>query len=155
MPFGYCQAIWNSTAVITAIIGEDYALPLPELTTALAVHTPQNFGETSLVVIGPSGIGKTTYALWIAPKPALVVTHLDDLRQLTSRVKSIVFDDMTFSHHPRESQIHLVDRYLTRSIHMRYRTATIPAGIVKIFTANYYPFIQDSAIERRVNLLNV
>lgn len=111
-------------------------------------------GIKSIVVVGKSGSGKTSWAKWVSPKPALFVTHIDDLRKLRPEHKSIIFDDMDFRHTPRTAQIHLVDRTDTRSIHIRYGTATVPAGIIKIFTCNEYPFIEDEAIQRRVMTLN-
>lgn len=109
----------------------------------------------ALVLQGPSGVGKTTWALRNAPRPALVVTHMDDLQHMRPDVKTIIFDDMDFKHLPRTSQIHLVDFDLARSIHCRYRCARIPAGIYKIFTCNEYPFNEDAAINRRVNHIDL
>lgn len=111
--------------------------------------------EKAIIIRGPTGCGKTTWAKYYAPKPALFVTHIDDLRQLQPRHKSIIFDDMDFRHTPRTAQIHLVDRYDIRSIHVRYGTVSIPAGIVKIFTCNEYPFTEDDAIKRRVFYFNL
>lgn len=105
----------------------------------------------SNVIIGPSGIGKTTFARLQITRPALWVTHLDDLRYLSPRHKGIIFDDMSFTHLPRTTQIYLVDSDMPRSIHIRYGTAFIPENITKIFTSNDEPFITDTAIERRIN----
>lgn len=88
----------------------------------------------------------------MAPKPALLVSHLDRLKTYSSAIhKSIIFDDITFKHLHREAQIHLVDTHNPRDIHIRYSTAYIPANTPKIFTANTFPFIIDPAIERRIN----
>lgn len=103
-----------------------------------------------LVLIGPSGCGKTTWAKKHSPKPALFVTHMDRLREFDARKhKSIIFDDMSFQHMPREAQIHLVDQYNSNDIHIRYSTCFIPAKIKRIFTANFHPLTLDDAIGRR------
>jgi len=107
----------------------------------------------SLVIEGTTGTGKTTWARVYAPKPALWVTHLDDLKKLNHEHKSIIFDDMDFKHMPRSTQLYLVDRYQSRSIHVRYGTVMLPKDIHRVFTCNQYPFIDDPAIERRVFLL--
>lgn len=107
--------------------------------------------EFSIQITGPTGIGKTTWALKNSPKPALWVTHMDDLKKLRQDHKSIIFDDMNFTHLPRTAQIHLVDHFMPRSIHVRYGTAIIPANIVKIFLSNEEIFAQDPAILRRIN----
>lgn len=128
---------------------------LERVQNRLKYFTLPEEGHKSIVLQGGSGTGKTSWAKHQAPKPALFVTHMDDLKKLTNEHKSIIFDDMDFKHFPRTAQIHLVDRFDTRSIHIRYGTATIPAGIVKIFTCNEYPFLEDDAIKRRVFLLQV
>lgn len=105
----------------------------------------------SSVLVGPSGCGKTTWALKKTPKPALLVSHMDDLRHFDPNYhKSLVFDDMKFIHMPLQAQIHIVDQDWPRSIHCRYRTAPIPAHTHKIFTCNEQPFADHPAIERRI-----
>jgi len=97
----------------------------------------------SLVVIGPAGCGKTTWAKTFAKKPILFISHMDGLRKLTKKHQSIIFDDMDFKHYPLQAQKHLLDQENPREIHIRYRTAVIPAGMQKIFTANSYPFYEE------------
>lgn len=111
--------------------------------------------EKCLILIGESGIGKTTYAKQIIPKPALFVTHIDDLKEFDPEFhKAILFDDVCFNHYPVQSQIHLVDFYDVRSVHIRYGTATIPAGTPKVFTCNEEPInIRHPAIQRRVQVV--
>lgn len=127
-----------------------------EGTMNLVLHT-QNLELThlkSIVVIGASGVGKTTWATKHIPKPALLVTHMDDLKRFDkSRHKAILFDDVDFKHLPITSQIHIVDSNLPRSIHVRYGTVTIPKDTQKIFTCNEFPFQEHDAIKRRIYLI--
>lgn len=117
---------------------------------------PRQFDKTE-VIVGDSGIGKTQYALAHFEKP-LLVSHIDDLRDFKPEEHDgIVFDDMDFHHCPRTAQIHLVDKDQMRSIHCRYSTASIPKNTKKIFTCNEngFPFIEDEAIQRRINVTYV
>lgn len=108
------------------------------------------------LIVGASGTGKTQYALAHFKNP-LLVSHIDKLKTLNPDHDGIVFDDMSFTHWPPESVIHLLDSECEREIHVRYGTVTIPAGIRKIFTHNkknpFYEFDvadeQKIAIERR------
>lgn len=111
--------------------------------------------EKCLIIVGESGIGKTTYAINIIPKPCLLVSHIDDLRKFkASYHKSILFDDVCFNHYPIQSQIHLVDFHNPRSIHVRYAVATIPAGTHKIFTCNENPIdLSHAAVARRCQVI--
>lgn len=104
----------------------------PDLTTTL--------GPWRVVVIhGTAGSGKTQYALSQFKNP-LLVSHMDDLRTFNQdEHDGIVFDDMSFGHYPRESNIHLLDWDVDRSIHCRYSCAWIPARTKKIFTSNRDP----------------
>lgn len=113
--------------------------------------------DKCLIIIGKSGIGKTTWAKQIVPKPCLFVSHIDDLKKFDSTThKSILFDDVCFNHYPVQSQIHLVDSDNPRSIHVRYGTAHIPSGIRKIFTCNENPIDLDHpAIQRRCQVIRV
>ena len=108
----------------------------------------------SNVLIGPPNCGKTQFALSHFSKP-LLVTHIDDLLDLKEEHNGIVFDDMDFQHWHRTHCIQLVDHEQTRSIHCRYKNATIPKNTCKIFCCNEYPFPEDEAISRRVTVTEV
>lgn len=111
----------------------------------------------SILLSGPSGTGKTQWALAHFKNP-LLCSHIDKLKQLTPDHDGVVFDDMSFTHWPAESVIHLLDIDVEREIHVRYGTVTIPAYVKKIFTHNkanpFYTYDTDQeqihAIERRL-----
>lgn len=132
----------------------DYAITLPQ---ELITFVPQPL--KSIVVVGPAGCGKTTWAKLVAPKPTLFIRHLDSLQHLREHHKSIVFDDLDFHHLPPPTQKFLVDQENISEIHIRYKVATIPAGIMRIFTANADPFNCISphreAINRRCTFINL
>lgn len=111
----------------------------------------------TLLLVGDSGIGKTTWCKINMPKPCLMVTHLDDLKRFEPGThRSILFDDVSVKHLPDTSQIHLVDFENPRSIHIRYGVARIPAGIIKAFTCNTIPVNLDmDAIARRCQFIKV
>lgn len=117
----------------------------------------------SLLLYGPSGMGKTHFALAHFKNP-LLVRHMDRLREFDSEVNDgIVFDDLSFSHYPPEAVIHLLDMELDSEIHIRYTTANIPQQTPKIFTHNttnpFYksevPEPQQQAIERRLKRVHI
>lgn len=113
----------------------------------------------SIVVIGPAGCGKTTWAKLIAPKPALFCRHLDSLSLIQDEHQSVVFDDLCFRHLPAQTQKFLVDMNDLAEIHIRYKVARISAGVMRIFTANEFPFeVSENhidAIERRIQRINL
>lgn len=146
--YAYMEAIWKRTHDNLTIRGNE-----PNSGVIRADLDELRYEETRkcLHIQGPTGIGKSSWAKREAPKPALWVTHMDNLKAFDPSIhKSIIFDDMSFIHIPREAQIHLVDNDDTRSIHIRYGVATIPAGTRKIFTSNGPIFSDDPAIARRV-----
>lgn len=111
--------------------------------------------DKALLLVGKSGIGKTTWAKRTIKKPCLMVSHLDDLRKFNPDFhNAILFDDVSIKHLPDTAQIHMVDYHNPRSIHCRYATARIPSGIQKIFTCNTVPVNWDmEAIQRRCQLV--
>lgn len=115
--------------------------------------------KTSLIIVGDTGCGKTTWAIDHAPLPSLFVRHIDVLKKFKSDVhKSIIFDDVQFTHLPRCSQLFLVDQYNAAAIHCRYGVGNIPANIPRIFTCNtgFEPVnLTDPAISRRVKVVRV
>jgi len=128
-----------------------------QICAALSQFVYNTNAHRCLVLRGPSGCGKTTWAKINAPKPALFVSHIDQLKKFRPNFhKSIVFDDVSFTHFPRTSQIHLVDFDNPRAIHCRHAVASIPAGVHKIFTCNEWPVdLNDEAISRRVQRYTV
>lgn len=114
-------------------------------------------GPKALILIGDSGCGKTTWAKTHGPKPCLFVTHIDDLKLFRAGYhQSILFDDVSFTHYPIQAQIHLVDFFDVRSIHIRYGIVTIPSNTIKIFTCNENPVtLSHPAIARRCKVVRV
>jgi len=110
-----------------------------------------------LILIGDSGTGKTTWAKKVVPKPALFVSHIDELKSFRIGFHvSIIFDDVDFNHYPRTSQIAIVDFDNPRAIHCRHAVARIPPGIFKVFTANTDPLaLTDEAIRRRCRVIRM
>lgn len=153
LPNAYAKDFWRLGCRHSCEVPEDYEADLDRERWDLQVSTP---GDGTTVLVGPTGVGKSSWAKRVSKKPALWVRHLDVLRSFRPCYhNSIIFDDMSFAHLPREAQIHLVDQTDEAHIHCRYGHAVIPAGTQKIFTANFYPFTHDSAIERRVHLIHL
>lgn len=144
------NAMWPTygpNTIISSTLNYDCQIPGELLTTELQPNK-------SLVVIGPAGTGKTSWAKMISPKPALFVRHLDSLTSLMPCHQCIIFDDLDFKHLPPSTQKFLVDVNDLAEIHIRYKVAKIPAGMARIFTANEYPFSEGGehgrAIDRRI-----
>jgi len=113
-----------------------------------------DFEQKALVFIGPTGIGKTEFALAHFKNP-LIVSHIDDLKRYNKfEHDGLVFDDFKADHWPTTCQIHLVDWNHGRSINVKCATAYIPARTKKIFTCNEYPFSYHPAIERRIRRID-
>lgn len=122
-------------------------------------------GTYNVVVCGPSGAGKTTWALREAPKPCLFVTHKDELRWFDEKVhKSIVFDEIRCTGEtdgwsrrgkwPLVEQIKLLTADTPVSLHVRYGVARIPPKVVKLFTCtDTVLFTDDAQTRRRIHQL--
>lgn len=146
----------------------------PQVTTSLC--TPEDFtigmiDAESLqnkvyIIHGTTGLGKTQYALTHF-KSALFVTHIDILFSFNPEIHDgIVFDDISFRHYPIDTRKHITDMYQSSDIHIRYRTAHIPAYTPRIFTCNkedifFNDFpdeeeeIHKDAIRRRIEIIEV
>jgi len=154
VPFQYVDHAWNIHSKPNFTIGEDVEVNLDFIIEPLRNFVWDFTSKKSLCLSGPSGIGKTTWVKANVPKPALWVTHMDSLREFREGYhKSIIFDDMSFDHFPVTAQIGIVDTYDGRSIHCRYKCATLPAGVPRVFTTNMHsPFTSNGAIARRISI---
>lgn len=146
----YAKKFWDlGSKTQTCEIGPEYT-PHPEARECFELLVYNPVPGKSIVVIGASGCGKSSWAKRVCEKPALWVRHLDVLRAFRPGYhKSIIFDEMVFTHLPRETQIQLADQTDESHIHVRYEHAVIPANTQKIFTANREVFLDDPAINRR------
>lgn len=161
--YAYCKAVWDCS----------HGRRAPTFTERPGGGIIGNFelsirhvgdGTRTIVICGPSGIGKTTWALREAPLPFLLVTDIDDLGDFDPAVhKSIVFDEIRCTGDawgkgcwPLTSQIKLVTWDTPVSIRVRYKVAHLPANVVKIFTCtDTLPFTRDEQIERRIDIVNL
>lgn len=154
--FQYCQYFWNRLHGDDSTITGESVIE-GKICPALETFNLPGDIRRAIVLRGSSGIGKTTWAKTHAPKPCLFVSHVDQLKAFRPGFhKSIIFDDVSFLHTPRTNQIALVDCDNTRAIHCRHSVATIPKGVVKIFTCNEWPVDKsDEAIARRCRFYTV
>lgn len=114
----------------------------------LEIMADPNF--KSLLIVGAPGIGKTGWAMKYAPRPALLCRHVDTLRYFRADYhKSIVFDDINFSHLPRNTQLQIAGFEDQAQIHCRYNVAVLPSRVPRLFLCNYNhePFMSDPAIQ--------
>lgn len=134
------RAMNPKTLILKVTLNQFQNLPAVDPTKTLILH-------------GESGVGKSSLAKALLPK-ALMINHVDQLRGYDPLIhEGVIFDDMNFSHWPRESHIHVVDVEEDRAIHCRYAYAFLPAGTRRIMTTNLAPhqmlMTADTAVARR------
>ena len=119
----------NRTKSVNEHASDTWTQPLLDLES-------DKFLNRACVLTGPAGCGKTSFAKAHFKHP-LVCLHLDDLKSIRAGYHDgVVFDDMSFTHLPATSIIHLLDVENTRSIHCRNTNARLPAGMPRMFTIN-------------------
>lgn len=158
--FQYATSIWEMAHPdLTHTITSDMVLNTLDRCNPVVIKAfvSNRWDESKVLILwGDTGLGKTSMAKILVPKPALMVSHLDDLKKFRSGYHlGIIFDDVSIKHLPETSQIHLLDNFDTRSIHVRYGTVTIPKNTPKIFTCNEFPVSKIPAIERRIQNIRV
>lgn len=93
----------------------------------------------TILMYGPSGLGKTERAVSLFKRP-LLVRSLDSARDYhPDRYDGIVFDDVNLSSLSPEEKIHLVDSSYAGVVRCRYSNGIIPPGTKRIFTTNRSP----------------
>lgn len=112
--------------------------------------------ELSLHMYGPSRLGKTEWAKSYVhhklKKTFYVVTHIDNLKTYDGS-DIIIYDDVSFTHLPTQTAIHIAECKNGKSIHCRHKVAEIPPGIGNIFLSNspdIWPSDPYDAIKNRV-----
>lgn len=157
IPYGFAQRAWETQRKASKLITfDDENNPFLDLNLPMReeLSTWNLSRDLTNVLVGPTGCGKTVYCFRNLLKPMLLISHIDDLKHFEPLVhRSVLFDDMRFDHLPIQAQIHLCDRGLPRSIHRRYGTTLIPAGVQVAITCNEIPFAYHEAIQRRCNRL--
>jgi len=153
--FQYAQYFWNRLHGDLCTITDDEHEG--KLCSALDTFQYPRDSRKCLILRGPSGCGKTTWGKRNMPKPCLFVSHVDQLKMFRPGFhKSIIFDDVSFTHTPRTNQIALVDFDNPRAIHCRHAVANIPANVPKLFTCNEWPVEKsDEAIARRCRFYTI
>jgi len=154
IPFPYMKEVWAISHLNELTTIRDFIMPTGGTICEELMSWEPTLNASNLL-IGPSGIGKTLACLQKSPKPTLLISHLDGLRDFSPSLhQSIIFDDMSFTHLPLQAQIHIVDSHCPRLLHRRYGTTLVPAGITKFFTCNTNPFdIAETPIKRRLSIL--
>lgn len=165
--FGLAKEMWkvcttSSAVTITAENVDEHAVgTIPSLHLQALRFDPNEL--RSVILQGPSLIGKTTWALRNMPYPCLWVNQVEDLRDFRRGYhKSIIFDDVCYQHRPRSEQLYLVCNRQPRSCWARYCNVRLPRGLHKLFTCNdgkdLLPVMHqmgDDGIDSRCFLINV
>jgi len=125
-----------------------------DLEKALKVVAPDGPKNRSIILIGPSGFGKTNYIKsWVhevGHRMLWVAGSMDAFRYADFDPDSedphtiIVCDDMCFLREDIPFQLAMVDtedeRRFGSEMHVRYRCCTVPENIPRIFMVNSIPF---------------
>lgn len=93
----------------------------------------------SLVLIGPSGTGKTQGILALAHSHdlnPLLITEINDLKDFHPKNKLIIFDDFSDKDFHPEQLKHLLDSETPCRIRVLYNSIQIPANIRRIWISN-------------------
>lgn len=104
-------------------------------TFKLQRETNDTLKTLAIVLSGKPGTGKTNWCLSHFQHP-LLISHIDDLKDMTPLTDGLIFDDMTFGHWPPQAAIHLLDCANNRSINVKYGKVRIPKGMPRMFTSN-------------------
>jgi len=131
-----------------------------ELTEALKVVAPDGPKNKCIILIGPSGFGKTNYIKsWVESvghNMLWVAGGMDAFRRADFDPDSedphtiIVCDDMCFLHFTEAQQLVWVDvedeREFSKEVKVRYSSCVVPENTPRIFMVNQTPF--DMSLEK-------
>lgn len=165
LPYAFANAIWNQLhgKQPPTYFANDHG---GVITDPTLLELEWRADWHCVVICGPSGVGKTSWALANAPVPFLLVTDIDDIGYFDPGVhKAIVFDEIRCTGDesgtgkgtwPLTSQIKLVTWDTPVSIRIRYKVAHIPKHVHKIFSStNTFPLTGDRQVRRRLHDINL
>ncbi len=89
----------------------------------------------ALVLRGPSGIGKTQWAIAQFHNP-IMIEDLDDLKNIPKECDGLVFDEIQFDMLSKAKKIALTDWEMARTVRIRHTLGRIPRHVPKIFCCN-------------------
>lgn len=109
--------------------------------------------KTTLVLLGPSGFGKTEFAKSIFNNP-LLVRHTEQLKNLEHNHDGIIYDDFDFSSNTTEEVIKILDLENDSTVNVKHSAAIVPSLLPRIITSNkesheIFPKDPHGAIKRR------
>lgn len=151
------EAILHRSAILSTLASMQPPTPLPNAKPIEDYPGLFSWDQSkTLVLCGPTNTGKTTLAASLLPL-ALFTRHLDRLAELTDQHSGVILDDMSFKHLHDEAQIALLDVTMRTDIHIRYKVASLPAGLPRIVTTNKEPSeifnTANGAISRRLQAI--
>lgn len=96
--------------------------------------------ESSLLLTGPPGQGKTQFARYIMAHQYgqynFVKKNHEDLKDLPNIKLPLLFDEVNFHHREPDESKEITDVENGGSIHCRFKSVTIPPGVPRIFLSN-------------------
>lgn len=92
--------------------------------------------KRTLVFIGPTGMGKTQFALAHFKHPLRVTNKQDWIRFQEGVTDGIVLDDVHFNHWQPNTILHTVDVENAVTQDVKYSSVRIPAGVPRIICIN-------------------
>lgn len=129
MIYNYLQCEKDLKTETPDFIKEDFHI-LPEAEKTMASKTP------CLILHGLSCAGKTEYANTFFKNP-ITCRHIDKLKEFDPLVHDgIIFDDMSFGSHKRETFMAITETNRETDITMRNYIVTIPRRFPRIFLTN-------------------
>jgi len=108
--------------------------------------------RNNVVIVGPSGIGKSSFVHSITYKIGVhFVGTVDELKQVLSKLPFLVFDDFDWTKITAEDCKRLFDREsMSQTVHSRYRNASLSNSTCRIVLCNEVPdCLKDPAVKAR------
>ena len=145
--------------IFQVTVNQKVSIPLDQIKKIPEEVLEWNKNKETLILAGPTGIGKTTLAKALLPT-GLLVRHLDKLKELSTLNNGFIIDDVDLKNKlSREETINLFDLDHDTQVNVKHSFVNIPAGTPRIVTTNHFsldllvPHDEYGAIKRRVKFI--